>query len=73
MERVCEIVLVGMFTVLTLFVVLLLAAVIAYIPAMAVAEAECLEKGYPKASVTYDFKKYCKNLEGSVTVRVESL
>ncbi len=32
--------------------------------------AKCIEAGYPKAYVTYDFKAYCINLDGSVTAKV---
>lgn len=33
-------------------------------------EAKCLEIGYPKTEVTWNFKAYCINLTGSVTTRV---
>ncbi len=33
-------------------------------------KAKCIEAGYPKAYVTYDFKAYCINLDGSVTAKV---
>ena len=36
-------------------------------------EAECLESGYPKHAVTWNFKRYCMNLEGTVTVKVDQL
>jgi len=35
------------------------------------ADRKCLEAGYPKSSVTYNFDIYCMNLDGSVTVRVD--
>ncbi len=33
-------------------------------------ESKCIEAGYPQAYVTYDFKAYCINLDGSVTAKV---
>lgn len=50
---------------------ILLAAI--YTPVSLAASAGCLAKGYPKSAVTWDFKKYCMNLEGTVTVDVEAL
>jgi hypothetical protein len=51
-----------------LFVVLFVA-----LPLSLRAEAKCLDRGYPKAYVTWNLKEYCSNLEGSVTIRVEAL
>jgi len=34
-------------------------------------QAECLRKGYPKYAVSIGLERYCMNLDGSVTVRVE--
>jgi len=53
-----------------LFVLFVLLVVV---PVRAYTEAKCLEAGYPKAYVTYNFKRYCSNLQGSVTVKVERL
>lgn len=36
-------------------------------------EQQCLAKGMPNASVTIMLDRYCLNLDGSVTVRVEKL
>lgn len=33
-------------------------------------EAKCLEMGYPKTAVTWNFKAYCIDLTGSVITRV---
>lgn len=41
-----------------------------FIPVSVLAEAECLKRGYPKTYVTYNFKRYCANLAGAVTVEV---
>jgi hypothetical protein len=49
------------------------AAIFVYIPVTSVAEEKCLERGYPKASVTWNLKRYCTNLDGSVTIKVEQL
>jgi hypothetical protein len=38
-----------------------------------VAEAKCLEAGYPRSAVTWNLRQYCMNLEGSVTVKVEEI
>ncbi len=40
------------------------------LPAQLYHGAKCIEAGYPKAYVTYDFKAYCINLDGSVTAKV---
>ena len=37
------------------------------------AEAECLRKGYPKAAISIGMERYCMNLDGSITVKVEKL
>ena len=41
------------------------------IPHAAIADAKCLEKGFPMASVTWTGKAYCMTLDGSVRVIVE--
>lgn len=38
-----------------------------------ITEAECLEKGYPEAKVTYKYDRYCTNLDGTVTFKVDKL
>ena len=37
------------------------------------ADAECLRNGYPESRVTIGLERYCMNLDGSVTVKVEKL
>jgi len=32
---------------------------------------QCLEAGYPKSAITWDFDGYCMNLEGTVVVRID--
>ena len=34
-------------------------------------DAECLRKGFPKSTVTIGLERYCMNLDGTVTVKVE--
>lgn len=42
-------------------------------PTAMFAGARCLEAGYPTAHVTWNLKKYCSNLSGSVTVQVDEI
>ena len=37
-----------------------------YLPASLSADAECLEAGYPRSTVTWNLKKYCMNHAGTV-------
>jgi hypothetical protein len=60
----CFVGLVALFLVFVLLVV---------VPIKEYTKAECLEAGYPRSYVTYNFKRYCANLQGSVTVKVEKL
>jgi len=57
----------------TVVVVGILVAHIVYFPAGLRADKACLELGYPKSRVTYDFEAYCQNLEGVVTYKVEKV
>lgn len=34
-------------------------------------DAQCLREGYPKSEVTIGLERYCMNMTGSVTVKVE--
>ena len=43
------------------------------LPHVILADALCLEKGFPKASVTYSGRMYCLSLDGSVRVLVEEV
>jgi hypothetical protein len=45
--------------------------ILVVIPVQLYTEAQCLRQGYPKASVTVGLERYCSNLQGSVTVKVD--
>lgn len=45
----------------------------AYLPVGLYTQAECLRKGYPKYNVSIGLERYCMNLEGTITVRVDRL
>lgn len=47
--------------------------VIIWAPVAAFAEAKCLAAGYPEVRVTWHLKKYCMNLDGTVTITVDEL
>lgn len=36
-------------------------------------QAQCLESGYPEARVTWKLDRYCMNLDGTVTVKVDKI
>jgi hypothetical protein len=59
--------------VLSGFCASILVALLTYAPANAMARADCLRAGYPRATVTWDFQRYCLTLDGVVTVRVEQV
>ena len=59
----------GMFTLLMMAFALFIYGV-AMIPVAALADKKCIEAGYPKSRVTWDFEAYCITLEGAVTVPV---
>lgn len=40
-------------------------------PVVMYTEAECLKAGFPKYHVTVGLERYCSNLAGTVTVKVE--
>ena len=48
-------------------------AVFFIVPVLMYTEAECLRNGYPKSSVTVGLERYCMNLQGTVTVRVDKV
>ena len=52
----------GLFVLYSMFVIM---------PVVMYTEAECLRNGYPHANVTVGLERYCMNLDGSVTVKVE--
>lgn len=47
--------------------------ILVMLPVSLRANANCLEAGYPKATVTWNLKAYCMNMQGAVTVRVDRL
>lgn len=70
MEKLIDSVLIPIFVVLCAFAVYLLFVVA---PVVFYTEAECLKSGYPKAYVTIGLERYCSNLDGVVTVKVEKI
>ena len=66
----------GLFLIaLTLFFGMLLLAVasVPYAIRKAAVQKVCLERGFPRAVVTWDFAGYCATLDGGVTIRVERI
>lgn len=61
------------FGALGLLIVVMLYLFFVVLPVSVVATEKCLEAGYPKSAVTWNFKRYCMNLDGTVTVKVEKL
>lgn len=61
------------FTFLGLMLLSMVYLIFVMLPLNALAEEKCLEAGYPKATVTWNYKRYCMNLEGTVTVKIEQL
>lgn len=61
------------------FAVAVLAAVALFVlytmliftPVSIYTQAECLRKGFPKHAVSVGLERYCMNLDGSVTVKVD--
>jgi hypothetical protein len=41
------------------------------LPVVFYTDAQCLRAGYPKSHVTIGLERYCSNLDGAVTVRVD--
>lgn len=60
-------------SILLALVLAFVVAIVVYVPAYAIAEASCLEKGYPSYSLTWDLRTFCKSLDGSVTVSVQEI
>lgn len=48
-------------------------AISVWFPVYLYSEAQCLKKGYPKTYVSVSLGRYCANLNGSVTVKVDEL
>ena len=59
----------GIFVVTVIGIVIIV--LFLYLPVQLYTEAECLRKGYPKASVTIGLERYCLTLDGAVTVKVD--
>lgn len=55
------------------FVVLVLFVLFVVMPVRLYTDAECLRAGYPRSAVSVGLERYCLNLEGSVTVRVDKV
>jgi prepilin-type N-terminal cleavage/methylation domain-containing protein len=55
------------------FVLFMLYGFFIVLPVGFATEAKCLERGYPNFAVTWNLKRYCMNLQGTVSVRVDSL
>lgn len=67
-EDIAKRVVIIFFSVVAVFVLYMLFAIF---PVVLYTQAECLEKGYPEVKVTVGLSRYCMNLDGSVTVRVD--
>ena len=53
------------------FLLFMFFLLVAYLPVALYTQAECLRNGYPKYAVSIGLERYCMNLEGTVTVRVD--
>lgn len=56
---------------LVLLVLMCLYVLLIVTPVLAYAKAKCLEQGYPRASITWNLQRYCINLDGVITVKVD--
>lgn len=63
--RFLSVVFMGLLAVFAIYVLFIITPVVFY------TDAECLKQGYPKGEVTIGLERYCTNLAGSVTVRVD--
>lgn len=54
-----------------IFLTLIGSMVFVYLPVTLYAEAECLREGYPGYRVSIGLERYCMNLDGTVTVKVD--
>lgn len=61
------------FFLLTITVSVILVYLLVFLFMAAKIDAKCLEKGYPKAAITWNFKGYCLTIDGVITPRVEEL
>lgn len=55
----------------TILLVGLVAFLVVFVPVQMYTQAECLRNGYPKYAVTVGLERYCMNLQGTITVRVD--
>ena len=69
-ERACEIL---FFSILAFIPIMGVFMLFVYMPVSVYTEGQCLEAGYPKSAVAWNLKRYCMNLEGTLTVRVEKM
>lgn len=58
---------------LVVLIVLLIIAGLIYFPVSLATHKACLEKGYPINTVTWNLERYCMNLDGTVTIKVQEL
>jgi hypothetical protein len=63
-----EKVIIGIVSVVGVFAVYLMFVLV---PVVMYTDAECLKAGYPKSHVTIGLERYCSNLTGAVTIRVD--
>ena len=59
--------------ILTPIILFLLFTLFVVMPVSLATNAECLRNGYPKSEVTIGLERYCMNLNGTVTVKVEKI
>ena len=68
-----DVVMVGFGVVICVAASLTAVATFVYLPVMLYADMKCAEAGFPKSKVTINLARYCMNLDGSVTVKMEKL
>ncbi len=61
------------FTIMGLLSMVAALIIFVMVPISLSAQADCLEAGYPESRVTWNLKRYCMNLDGSVTVAVHQI
>jgi len=57
----------------TLFVLVGVYLFFVWAPVSAWTDDECLSKGYPRSKVSITLGRYCTNLDGAITVKVDKL
>jgi hypothetical protein len=63
----------GEYVILPLLAIALAVILFVFIPLQAYTHAQCMRAGYPKASVTIFFERYCLNFDGAVRVDVKEV